>query len=129
MHAGGVGGAQAGAQVVRVGHAVQDQQQRRAFDHVEHLIHVHRQLTLVRQRHHALVAGAAGQAVQALHRHRMQAAARFFGLLDERLHPLVAARCLYIDFPDRFGGVAQPRDNRVKPGQNLGRRHKCNTFR
>ena len=96
VHAGRVGRAQAGAQVVRIGHAVQDQQQRRPFDHIEHFIDVHRQLAFFGQRHHALVAGAARQAVQALHADRMQAAAGALGLLDERLHALVAARRFYV---------------------------------
>ena len=102
---------------MRIGHAVQDQQQRRPFDHIEHFIDVHRQLAFFGQRHHALVAGAARQAVQALHADRMQAAAGALGLLDERLHALVAARRFYVDFLDRIGRVAQPRDHRVKPAR------------
>jgi len=59
----------------------------------------------------------------------VQAAAGLFDLFDERLHALVAARRFYVNILDRLGRVAQPRDHRVKPGKNLGRRHKCNTFR
>ncbi|MNS64782.1 hypothetical protein D3C72_979220 [compost metagenome] len=116
MHARGIRGAQAGAQIVGIGHAIEYQQQRRALDHVEHFIHIDRKLALIGQRHDALVARAARQAVQPLHRDRVQAAARLFSLLDECLHALVAARGLDIDFLDRLGRVAQPRDNRVKPG-------------
>ncbi len=124
MHARRVGGAQASAQIVRVGHAIKDQQQRRPFDHVEHFVDIHRQLALVGQRHDALVTRAARQAVQAFHRNRVKPAAGALGLLDECLHALVAARGLDVDFLDRLGRVPQPRDNRVKPGQDLGRRHK-----
>ncbi|VDK97672.1 hypothetical protein FR5810_00087 [Bordetella pertussis] len=123
MHAGGIRRAQAGAQIVRVRHAVQDQQQRRPLDHVEHLVDAHRQAALLGHRHHALVPGAARQAVEPLGRHRMHAAAGPFGLLQERLHALVAPRRLDIDFLDRLGRVAQARNDRVKPRQNLGRRH------
>ncbi|MNI33184.1 hypothetical protein D3C73_871190 [compost metagenome] len=116
MHAGRIGRTQAGAQIVRIRHAVQNQQQRRPFDHVEHFVHVHRQLALVGQGNHSLVARTARQPIQAFHRNRMHATTRLLGLFDERLHALVAARRLDIDFLDRLGRVAQPRDNRVKPG-------------
>ena len=66
VRAGAVGHAQAGAEVVRVGDAVEHQQQRVALDRVERVVermaHRHR----LDARHHALVAVRAAQLVQAL---------------------------------------------------------------
>ena len=49
---------------MRIGDAVEDQQQRRALQGIEQVIDAVRQLALGRQRHHALMRRVAGQPIE-----------------------------------------------------------------
>ena len=118
-----VGHTQACAQVVGVGHAVQHQEQGRAFHGVEQVV----QRVVLRHgrdhRHHALVAVATGQLGQALTVRFDHAHARVSGLVDELAHARIAARDLVMDFNNGLGGDLEANAHGMKAEQHFGRRH------
>ncbi len=83
MRAGRIGDAQAGAEIVRIGDAVEHQQQRRLRQVVEHV--VERDEALLRRdlRHHALMPRARRHAVESRRIDTRDAHAARLGQLDE----------------------------------------------
>jgi hypothetical protein len=78
VRARAIGHAQARAEVVRVLHAVEDQDERRLVQAFEHVLDELRHLHVFRLRHHALVPRAPGHAVEALRVDRMMRTLRRF---------------------------------------------------
>ena len=127
MHAGRVGRAQASAQIVRVGHAIQYQQQRGlglVFQQIQHLVDVDRQLA----------AASASATTPWCRVPRARPSSRSTGTGCTRilaacacsindLHALVAARRLDVELFDGVWCMAQARSHGMKAGQNLMRRH------
>jgi hypothetical protein len=100
--------------VVRIGDAVQDQQQRRAFHRIQQLIQVARQRQLAGEGDHALMAAGADDLVETLGIDRHHAHAMLLGVCDQVGHAAVVAAGVDEDLFHRLGLVAQPRGHRVE---------------
>jgi hypothetical protein len=123
MGAGAIGHAQAGAEVVRVGDAVEHQQQRRLATglhlleqvverrHLRHRLH---------PRRHALVPVAATELGQAHAVGLDQAHTRFLDPLDELAHAGVAPGGFEIDLDDGFRRGFQPHADGVEAEKDFG---------
>jgi len=123
--AGTVGHPQAGAQVVRIGHAVEDQQERRLPQGVEQVVQRTRRRQRLDAGDHALVAAAAGQARQAQAVRLDRAQARFLGLLQELPHAGVLAGRVDVELQDGFRCRAQAHPDRMEAEQDFrGRGHR-----
>ncbi len=93
MRAEPVGDAQAGAEIVRILHAIEHQQQRRLGKGVEDVVQMRAAaLSPQTRRHDALVAGVAGQPIETFARHGHGPQARPAGRLDQVAHARVVAR-------------------------------------
>ena len=120
MCARSIGHAQTGAQVVRVGHAVQHQHQRRALHFIQHLVQRVTRRQCVHARHHTLVACAAGLrgegSVFAVH----QLCAGIARTLDEAAHARVAPRGINVNLDDGLRRGLQPHGHGVEAEKNFG---------
>jgi hypothetical protein len=65
LGAEGIGAAQAGAEIVRIGDAVEDQQQRRLGDRLEHIVERHVRQRVIDDRDDSLMVAVPGQRVEA----------------------------------------------------------------
>ena len=119
-----VGAAQARAQVVRIGHAVEHQQQRRLVETFEHVVE-----RAVRQRRvdfgdDALVPVAAGDRIEPLVVDRMHGHAGAFRTLDQLARTTVVARRDHVDRAHAFRMLAQSRGDGVEAGEITGVGHR-----
>src|SRR3546814_7692373 len=73
--------------------------------------------------HHALMTRSTRQTIESLRRDRTNTNVGSLGLLDKRLHALVAPGRFDIQFFNRVRRMAQASDDRMKAGQNLVRRN------
>jgi len=111
VRAGAIGHAQAGAEVVGVGDAVEHQHQRHAvggLDALHHRIERMQHRDLVHARDHALVAAGAGELVQAVGVAVDQLHAGVAGALQELPHPRIAPVALVVQLEDRAGCGLHP---------------------
>ena len=120
MGAGAVGHAQAGAQVVRVGHAVQHQQQRRPLHAIEQVVQRAGGRQRLRAGDHALVAGAARQPGQPHAVGLDGAQAGLLHLVQELAHARVLAAGIHVDLGEGPGGGAQAHAHCVEAEQDFG---------
>ena len=128
LRAGAVGHPQAGAQVVRIGHAVEHQQQGlgRAgfFELLQQLIERGDLGHGIDSRHHALVAVAAAHLGQAQAVGLDQPGTGFAGAVGELAHPGVAARGIVKNFKNRLGRGFEANTDGMETEKNFGgRRH------
>jgi hypothetical protein len=86
-----------GAQVVRIGHAIQHEQQRRTLEAVEQRVEVVRERAQHHPGDHALVSAAAGEAVEPPGGHAQQAHAGPLGKADEIARTCVRAPFVEVD--------------------------------
>ena len=133
VHASAIGHAQAGAQIVGVGHAVEYQQQRR-LDAVglkifQQLIERTRVLDFFHACSDALMAMRASQLGDTQGIGFDQANAGFLGTVQKLAHARIAARGLEIDFDDGLGGGLQTHADGVKAEKNFGGRHRATLSR
>ena len=124
MRTGPIGHPQASAQVVRIGDAIEHQQQRRlvtgqAVQQIVQRSHLGQRLD---PRDHALVAMVATQLGQAQAVGLDQSNIRLFGALDELAHARIAAGRLEIDFDDGGGRRLEAHADGVKAVQHFGGR-------
>ena len=131
VHARAIGHPQAGAQVVRIGHAVQHQNEgidpllwrQRGLGRLQVLQQFVQGMHLLQGLHprrHALVAMAAAELGQAHAVGLDQPHARFFGFVQKLAHACVAPGGLEVDFNNRLRGGFQAYAQRVEAKQNLG---------
>ena len=118
MRAGAVGHAQAGAEVVRIGHAVEHQQQRRAVHRIEHVVERMRRCKRLDARDDALVPMRAAQLVQTLVVAVDQLDAGLLRALDELPHALVAPGGIDVHLEHRARRRLQPHGHRVEAEQD-----------
>jgi hypothetical protein len=122
VHAEGVGAAQAGAQVVGIGDAVQDQQQGRLGQFLQHRIQILGELDGIGQGHHALGL-APGHLLDAGALGQDQAHALVLGGLDQVLGAAVAASLIQVDDLDALRVVTQAGDDGMKAVDDLALAH------
>jgi hypothetical protein len=114
MRAEHVGAAQARAEVVRIGDAVEHEQQRRLGKRGEHVVDRRRHRGRVDQRHHALVLRRARELLEPCRIHRMHLAAGGAGARGELAHPRVVARIRHVQLANRIGPRPQAGGHRMK---------------
>jgi len=112
--AGGIGDAQAGAEIVRIGHAVEHQKQRRAVDAVEQFREILRERHVARARHHALVTLGVREPPQTRFVGGDQAHARFLRRVQKLRHAAVLARGVVINIFDGRRVVPDARGDCMK---------------
>jgi hypothetical protein len=123
MGAGPVGHAQAGAEVVRVGHAVEHQHQRRSFDEIERVVERLGQSQWLDSRHHALVPVRAGELAQAFVAALDELDAGLDRTGDEVLHASVASRRIDVQLEHRARRRPETDAHRMETEQDA-RRHR-----
>ena len=96
--------AQAGAQIVRVGHPIQHREQRRFGEVFQHVVQGDKALVGVDQRGNALMAGVAAHAVQAGAVHAQDADAFALGFQDGVAHARPSWRPVAMYSSNRFFG-------------------------
>lgn len=104
---------------MRIGHAVEHQQQRRTLDAVEQLGQVLRERQVLDAGHHALVALGMREPPEARLVGRDQPDPGLLRGGEEIDHAAIAPRLVVQDLGDRRRIVAQPRGDRVKTVENL----------
>ena len=122
VRAGAVGDAQAGAEVVRVGDAVEDEDERRLaarFGRLERVVERVAARDRLDDRDDALVAVVAGETAQALVVAVDEAHLGGFGTRDELAHALVAPAGVDVDFDDRARRRLQAHADRVEAEQEV----------
>ena len=119
MRPSAIGHTQTSTQVVRIGHAVQHQEQRRTFNRIQQIV----QGVVLRDRgdhgHHALVTMATGQFGQTLTVRFDHAHARIAGLVDELAHARIASGDLVMDFNNGLGGDLEANAHGMKAEQHF----------
>jgi hypothetical protein len=127
VHACTIGHTQAGAQIVRVGHAVEHQQQRGLhafiFQVIEQLVERTCVLDLFHTSCHTLVTVRADELGNAQGIGLDQTHPGLLGALQKLAHARIAARSLEIDFDDGLRGGLQTHADGVKAEKNFGGRH------
>ena len=122
VRAGAVGDAQAGAEVVRVGDAVEDEDQRRLAARLGRLERVVERVAArdrLDDRDDALVAVVAGEAAQALVVAVDQANLGGLGASDQLAHALVAPAGVDVHFDDRARRRLEAHADRVEAEQEV----------
>jgi hypothetical protein len=114
VHAQGVRHAQAGTEIVRIGHAVQNQQQRGLFEALEDGVEVPRGGRSLDPRGDALVARVTRHAVEPGALHHDHAHTARLRRLRQVAHAAVAARLIDVDLVDVPRFAPQPADDGVK---------------
>ena len=114
MHAKCIGNAQARAEVVRVLHAIEHQQQRRARQILEHRVQIVPWLGGEHPRRHTLMARMPGQPVETLCIHRNDAHCMTACQPYQILRPRIVARAVEIDLLHARGVLAQAAHHGVK---------------
>ena len=107
MHAHGVGHAQAGAEVVWVGDAVEDEQQGRLSKVVEHVVEVDVVVRSVDKAGDTLVARVAAQIIEAGGFHEVNGNIFLRGLFQGLLHTGIVAAGQGVEFGEAFGVLPQ----------------------
>ena len=126
MSIGTLGSSDNRAQVVRIGHAIQHQQQRRRLQPIQQIVQRARALQLLHARGHALMARAARQAGQAQAIGLNHARARFLHTRQKLLHAGIAPRSVHINLDHGSRRDLEPHTHGMKAKQNLGRaRHEA----
>ena len=115
-----IGHPQAGTQVVGIGDPVQDQQQGRLLQGVEHVVQGHLALVGVHLGHHALVPLARGQAVEALGVGGNDADALGLRMAQQVLGPGVLAALVQVHLLHRIRIVAQLGDDGMEAVDEAG---------
>jgi hypothetical protein len=100
MHTRGIRCPQTSTQIVRICHAIKNQQQCGPLDTVEYFVEIIGESAGIRHSNNALMSRASCQAVQTIGTNRVHRASRRSRLLNQRLHAFIAALSLYIYFPD-----------------------------
>ena len=118
LDAGGVGDAQAGAEVARVGHAVKDQDERVVGNQVEQFIELELGLLFLGHRNDALVRNVGSHAVKATVVGGHHAHAGGDQLLAHLAHALVAAFGIKVDGGDGLRVHAQTGAHGMEACQN-----------
>ena len=124
VRARAVGDAQAGAEVVRVGDAVEDEDERRlagGVDRVERVVERVAARDRLDDRDDALMAIVAGEAAQALVVAVDEANLGGLGTSDQLAHALVAPAGVDVDFDDRTPRCLEPHADRVEAEQEVAR--------
>src|SRR6218665_1485058 len=126
---GPVGHAQAGPEVVRIGHAVEHQQQGRSaacgLELFQQFVERTDRRHGLHARGHALAAMAAGQLGDAHAVSLDQAGAGRAGAFEKLAHARVAPRGLVVDLDDRVGRGLQTHAHGVKAEQDFGAGHRA----
>ena len=115
MRAEGVGRAHDGAEVVRVGDAVEDQQQRRAFDVFQHFVERLRQRNRFDARDNALmIGGLADQPGQAVGLDLCESDLVVLRLFNQIARPRITPGQVEVDFKHARRILPKPRQYGVK---------------
>jgi hypothetical protein len=107
VRADGIGDAQAGPEIVRILDAVEDQQQGRLFERIEHVVERDVTLCWIDGGDHSLVPGAGRHRRQAPGLHRQHAHLGELRLRQQVAQPRVVATGIDVDLVHRAGVVAQ----------------------
>jgi hypothetical protein len=119
MHPRRVGSTKDGAEVVRIGHAIERQHQRRALHGIEHGVQVVHSRQVIDLRHYALMTVGARQRGQALGAEGFQLHARGLDFAQELLHARIAPTGIDIHRVHRGGSRTQARAHRVESVERL----------
>ena len=123
MRAGAIRHAQAGAEIVRVGDAVEDQQEGRNGQGVEHVVDVDDAVAGIDHGGDALVAGVAGHGIEPLAVQRDDPEAFVGGLGQRFLHAAVFTAAGDVDFDQAFGRLEQAGIDGMKTVDEFFLRH------
>jgi hypothetical protein len=118
VRAGAIGDAQARAEVVRVGHAVEHEHERRTFDLVERVVERLGERERLDPRHHALVPMRAGELREPVVAALDDPHARLDRAGDEVLHPRVAPRRVDVQLEHRARRGLEAHADRVEAEQD-----------
>jgi hypothetical protein len=100
MHTRGIRCPQTSSEIVRICHAIKNQQQCGPLDTIKYFVEIIGEPAGIRDSDNALMSRATSQAIQPIGPHRVHRASRRSRLLNQRLHAFIAALSLYIYFPD-----------------------------
>ena len=114
MHPHGVGTAQAGAQIVRVGDAVEDEQQGRLRRRIQDIIESDVRQRIVDDRDDTLVTAVTRESVEARVIDEVEGDARRFRAGDEVAHARIVAARLNVERVHGLGPLAKARRDGVE---------------
>ena len=123
VHAERIRAAQAGAEVVRIGHAVEHQQQRRLGRAFEDIFQRNVRQRTVDDGDDALVPLVPGHGLQAPFVDGLHVDRRGLGALDQFAHAAIAARGVDVKRLYAFRVIPQARNDRVEAEQEAGGFH------
>jgi hypothetical protein len=114
MCADGIGDPQAGAEIVRVLDAVEDEQERRFVERIEHVVERHVALRRIDSGDDALMPGAGSHRFQAGGRYRQHAHLGELRVRQQVAQTRIVAPGIDIDLAHRTGVVTQLGQGRMK---------------